>query len=339
MQKRFIFFLGCLISTTLCGHYYGPYATGVSDTVYATMMRQSIDSTKSLERTIAMRPHVSANTYYHQDYSTRMRFGGDNKGAITIAHGGGGRPGLVTSSPNPVVAGNAQKSWWKSCMDWIGGGETEGEQSGGVLGNKRQLTYKALALGYAYLNFRLFRSATYLQEKERWFLWRQEVPLADLIAQPQAEVAAALVAEIRQRYGQEQKQTDAANPFGLFMKALEEEDAVLRKYQTLSTILLKVDDLEHRCLRMCCEYMPKVYGISLSYFMTCLAAKIRVKTFFYLDDALLQATPERLARVAYLKSIFSDWLASHKVLMAKGSLYQGVVRLRAVNRLSHLGIL
>lgn len=249
-------------------------------------------------------------------------------GIIKISRGVGKSSGAIplkTGAPTPAA------SWWQRMKRCIYPSKNDQDPSG-YFSSKRDIAYKTMLIGYAYINFRLFRLSIYLQDMERWFLWKQELPLAQLIALPQKDVAQILVADIRQRYGAVSDAVDAnkeaTNPLGLFMKALDEEAAMLNSYQTLSNILLKVDAVEHQCLTLCCNYMPKIYGISLSYFMTCLASKIRVKTLFYLDDGLLQAVQERLSRLAYLKSIFADWLATHKLLIAKKVLHKGVLGLR-----------
>lgn len=325
MHIVFALCVGLMSGKTISGAYYGPYYPGVPDTVQIRLMQESIQSTQSLERTVAARPHIQTTTYYHHDNSTNMSVN-SGRGTIKISHHA--NPAINSLKPGaPAQAVPPSASWWQRIKRFVYPSKSDQEPAG-YFSSKRDLAYKTMFMGYAYINFRLFRLALYLQDSERWFFWKKEVPLAQLIALPPQDMAPLLVADIRGRYASDLAHVKTDNPFGAFMKALDEEVAMLNSYQTLSNILLKVDAVEHQCLTACCQYMPKIYGISLSYFVTCLASKLRVKTLFYLDDALLQAVPERLARLAYLKSVFVNWLAEHKLFVAKGMLHKGILTLR-----------
>lgn len=285
-----------------------------SDAIYIRMTQEQIQATKNLEYTTATRPIIQTSNHYHHDVSTNYTSVNSVKqGNIQVSQT---YRAAATGSGSPVPPATIeQTSWWQKIKQLLYPSKTA--QGTGFFSDKRDIAYKTLLIGYAFVNFRLFRLSLYLQDAERWYLWKQDLPLAQLIILPQHDLAQSLVADVRQRYGAVSENKDVANPFGLFMQALEEETAMLNSYQTLSKILLKVDDVEHRCLNICCDYMPKVWGFSLSYFMTFLASKVRVKTLFYLDDALLQAVPERLARLAYIKKLFAHWLAEHKLYAAK----------------------
>lgn len=300
--------------------FFGSTVYGVtsSDAINLRLAQESLQATKS----IANRPMIQTSNHYHHDLSTNYTsVNSVTNGNIQIS-----QTCNTTASKAVPPTTLEQTSWWQRIKRFLYPSKTA--QGAGLFSGKRDMAYKAMIIGYAFVNFRLFRLSLFLQDAERWYFWKQELPLAQMITVPHHELVQTLVADVRQRYGATTENKDVANPFGLFMQALEDEVAMLNSYQTLSKILLKVDDVEHRCLNICCDYMPKVWGFSLSYFMTYLASKVRVKTLFYLDDALLQAVPERLARLAYIKSLFVNWLAEHKVFVAKKELQRDALMWR-----------
>jgi hypothetical protein len=287
------------------------YGVTSSDVIYYRSMQDSLQATKDLERTIALRPHISTSNYYQNGTTIKTV----NSGVISQFSVHAGSPAREALKQN--LQQQEKPSWWQRIKGLIS--PRKGPQGSSIFSGNGEVAYKAMVLGYAFVNFRLFRLSLYLQDQERWYFWRQSMPLAQLITLPQKEVAQSLVADIRQRYGAQRDDQEVANPFGAFLQALEEEAAMLNSYQTLSKILFKVDAIEHRCIALCCDQIPKFWGFSLSYFMTALASKIRVKNLFYLDETRLQTVPERLARLAYIKSTFVNWLAEHKLLVAKKS--------------------
>lgn len=315
MKKMQFLIMVVLLNIQTKAHYYGPYGH-CEPRLYYIVQQQKIQEMQALRRTLAAPPVQVVTHYdYRNDHSQHTKVETIN-GGLSITH-------HAYSGKNPVkkplkAEEPEASSWWQRYKDIF---SRSGNQVSKVTSyfspQKRAIAYKALVAGYIYINYRLFRLQSYLSNSKRWYFWKHDIPLAQLIAIPQADLAQDLIDAVNHRYTSSLSTETLSAPLAEFMKDLEEETGMLNSYQTITNILLKVDDIECQCLDSCCKYASKAFGFSSSLVISCIASKLRIKTLFYLDDALMNAIQDRLSRVAYLKNIFIRWLAGVKVAEAR----------------------
>jgi hypothetical protein len=146
-------------------------------------------------------------------------------------------------------------------------------------------TYKWYLLGgtilasYAALIYYLFQGNSYLGKSDLWSSWRQELPLDQLLAISQAQLAQDLLREIQRRYNDPTSLTDLAKPLALFMSALEQEEQKIKGYQ-------------------------KTFG-----WLSC--AKLTALAPFSIIR--FSKITERLQRLAYFKNIFQSWASEYQL--------------------------
>jgi len=188
--------------------------------------------------------------------------------------------------------------------------------------NKTNLLIKALIAGYIWVNYRLFQLRTYLQDPQRWSFWKSNFSLSQLLELPQKDLAHELILDVRRRYGAESAHdiTSLSTPITSFLQSLEEETNALEKYLMIANALIKIDTFEQQCVHALSGWIPKFYGFSLSFIISFIASKCAIKTFFYLDEKLMNSIQERLSKLAYLKNIFTHWVTEFKVRSARKSL-------------------
>lgn len=137
--------------------------------------------------------------------------------------------------------------------------------------------YCALA-GYVFLHYRLYVLKRALVNPENWSLWNRIVPLVELLEMSQSAVADTLAREVQRRYTSIDNPNDFVTPMTSFLRDLEKERAILEDYRNLCSWLKSF------CISKLCWY----------------------------DEGLLTECTERLQRLAYLKSIFINWITDYK---------------------------
>lgn len=144
---------------------------------------------------------------------------------------------------------------------------------------KWHLLVSSIVSSYAYLCYLIMSGNHYLSQSTLWSSWRYDLPLDQLLAIPQPQMAQELLREIQRRYTDAASITDLVRPLGLFMTHIDQEEEQLKSYQTTFSWL--------SYLRL-----AKLVPISKVRF-----AKIA----------------ERLQRIAYYKNVFQSWAADYQL--------------------------
>ena len=148
-----------------------------------------------------------------------------------------------------------------------------------VMDNKIQSSLYLAGAAYAYLHYRLFSLQYQLQAAENWSLWNKVVPLEELFATPQKMLAQTLMHEMQRRYTKADSPNDFFGPMVAFLHAIEQETALLQAYDRL------------------CSWSKTIY----------------ISKVVWFDEQLHAACDMRIKRLAYLKSVFVNWIAEYKI--------------------------
>lgn len=202
----------------------------------------------------------------HDDPATSaccMHFHNHSSGTLIVAHATGGHPWTISSGggvPAPLATyptgGNGYYYPPTAAPEALGARGTNplfAEQGGGsswfgngfgysgvgmiwdfvtsrfwnyVRNNKRSLAWKGGVATYLYLNYRLFRSITYLLDPDRWIYWHRELSLAQILDLSDEELLSELLAVSRVRNPAASRYENLVN----VRSELMEEIAVFENY-------------------------------------------------------------------------------------------------------------
>lgn len=144
--------------------------------------------------------------------------------------------------------------------------------------------FYALGSFYSYLFYRLVKTNYVMNDRSRWFHWKEFMSLERLQEIPQQELAKELLHEIQNHYMNPINPTDSITPLSQFMNTVDYEKKLLQQYLKLT------DWLKWLWLR---------------------------RVFPFNDKKIKQAN-QLLARLNFMKHIFISWAASHKMNMMTG---------------------
>lgn len=146
--------------------------------------------------------------------------------------------------------------------------------------HKLVLTCSSLISLYGYAYYKVYSLQKNL-EHHTWSLWRNTIPLEELIRLPFDTVMKDLLVSIQQEYQHPDHITDFLTPLTKFMRALDTEFEQLESYAQWYT---RLDNL--RCIPL-----------------------------FTNNTTLIEAVPERMRRLATLKEFFLRWIAEYKIML------------------------
>lgn len=148
-----------------------------------------------------------------------------------------------------------------------------------MMDNKFKTALYLAGASYIYLHYRLWYTKYILQDPENWSLWNKAIPLEELFATPQKQLAETLTHEIQRRYTNLNAPDDFVGPMVAFFQAVEKETVLLKSYERL------------------CGWSKTLY----------------ISKIVWFDEELYTACDARLKKLAYIKSIFINWVAEYKI--------------------------
>ncbi len=144
--------------------------------------------------------------------------------------------------------------------------------------NIRRLLVGSALFTYGYTYYRIHTMHTWLQKKEGWSCWKNNIPLEQLLATPHVTLVQDLMHDIDIVYKTKVRPIDFMKPFDLFLKDLMYEKSRLTNYISLVTTL----------------------------------KKWHLGFFFPLNDELLRDAEQRIHRISYVNGVFECWALEYK---------------------------
>ncbi len=170
-----------------------------------------------------------------------------------------------------------------------------------------ELCWKGSVASYIYINYRLFRSITYLLDPERWMYWHNELSLAQLLSLSDAELLDNMVAVITTGRAGGCTIRSHGECIALIRNQIDEEIAVLERYSSWARCITIVDNVQRSCGMFCEGYFPKIAGFSLGCIVRIGLQAISIKHLLYLHEGIVRASPEYLRRLYHLKRFIAEY--------------------------------
>lgn len=194
------------------------------------------------------------------------------------------QPIIIISPSNPSLSNtmycatnvSAQQSHWSST--YFGMLEEYKNKIMSALGvSKKSLFVGSIVIGYAALLGVIIRGNHYLRKTDTWSSWRMDLTLEQLLSFPQRELAESLVFEVQTRYPSQHTSANFVNPLITFVKAIDEELEQISFYERF-----------------------------FSWLVFC-----KVSMVLPIDTKLIDALPNRIRRLTYLKNTLLSWSANY----------------------------
>ena len=145
--------------------------------------------------------------------------------------------------------------------------------------NKIKTTMGVAAFFYLYLHYKLLSIKYLLNNNENWSLWNRTTTLEDFFMLPQKNVAESLTRELQRRYTTTENPDDVVTPMVTFLQEVEREQKLLQSYVSL------------------CSWIKTLW----------------LQKICWRDEELWAACDNRLKRLAYLRSVFVQWITEQKL--------------------------
>lgn len=148
-----------------------------------------------------------------------------------------------------------------------------------IKNNKLKTTRWALTSCYLYYNLKLFLLKKSLQKKDLWSLWNNTIPTIKLIEMDQKQLAKMLINEIQRRKACSESPENFTQPLTDFLQEIENEKKTITHYLTI------------------CNWIRR----------------LKLNKIMWYNETLLIECIERLQRITYLKTIFTNWITEYKI--------------------------
>ncbi|MBA3954415.1 hypothetical protein H0X48_03805 [Candidatus Dependentiae bacterium] len=152
-----------------------------------------------------------------------------------------------------------------------------------IMHNKFTTALTVASISYIALQSTLLYLRHNLYLPDCWSKWHNTKTLSELYTVPQPTLAKQLINDIQHTYTKLSNPLDFTTPLISFVRDLETEIKYLNLYKSL---IKKV----------------QLY---------------KINRIIWFDDKLLEETPDRLHRLAYIKNTFFTWLVDHKIEIQK----------------------
>lgn len=154
-----------------------------------------------------------------------------------------------------------------------------------VIENKWKSIFMALIGIYSYHNYSLLTLKKELSKPDCWSLWNKAMNLEELFACPQNHLGTLMIREAQRRYTSRENPGDFISPLATCMHIMDEEKTKLEHYSAL------------------CKWVET----------------LRIARIMWHDNEFAEECNERLNRLAYLKSVFVNWLTDYKFTQTVGT--------------------
>lgn len=148
-----------------------------------------------------------------------------------------------------------------------------------ILRNKLATAVTLVGASYIATQATILYLRQVLANPQWWSQWHRTKAMTELYSLPQKTLAKQLLSDIQHTYTRLSNPLDFTTPLVSFVRDLEAEIKYLNLYKSL------------------------VKNIELC----------KLNKVIWFDSKLLEETPERLNRLAYIKSTFFTWLIDHKI--------------------------
>lgn len=172
--------------------------------------------------------------------------------------------------------------------------------------NAWDLWWKGSLASYVYINYRLFRSITYLLDPERWIYWHHDLTLAQLLMWSDAELLDNMVAVVNA--GRAKRAT--YDCISIIQKQLSDEIRMLERYGSWARGIMLVDNVQRSCGVFCEGYLPKIAGFSIGCIIRIALQAISIKHLLYIHEGLVRSAPDYLRRLYHLKRCIDEYSLS-----------------------------
>lgn len=149
----------------------------------------------------------------------------------------------------------------------------------GLYNNRWRIFWGTAAAAYLAGNGLLYYYGCLLRDESRWFNWKKQLSLDEMLAIQQKELSELLIFEIQQRYLPIADPTNPIAPLICFLRDIDYEIALLERYRLVGR---------------------KLDGWHLSWVTLC-------------DRTLVAECDDLLRRTRYVKTLFNHWMAEFKI--------------------------
>lgn len=132
---------------------------------------------------------------------------------------------------------------------------------------------------YLFLFYEVIKGNNYLERQDSWALWKQHIPLSQLLEIPQEDLSNELILEIQRRYTSREKPTDFISSLITFMRDIEKEIELVKYFINLESWL----------------------------------RSFRIARLFPINSRRFSQASDRLNRLTYIKNTFLTWAAYYKM--------------------------
>jgi hypothetical protein len=138
----------------------------------------------------------------------------------------------------------------------------------------------SMAVGlYLFLFYEVIKGNNYLESQDSWALWKQHIPLSQLLEIPQEDLSNELILEIQCRYTNRERPTDFISSLITFMRDIEKEIEAVKYFITLESRL----------------------------------RSFRIARLFPINSRRFSQASDKLNRLTYVKNTFLTWAAHYKM--------------------------
>lgn len=171
--------------------------------------------------------------------------------------------------------------------------------------NKWSLALKSALGVYVVINCMLFRMVSFLTAPQRWMYWRNDILLLQLMRMSSTDLIQELLASLSLRTQMPPDQT----PIQLLFAELDDEICQLQCYNRWVETINKLSTIQNYCALSAEAILPSFLGVPLGYMTRVALSAINLKNICYINQELVQHTPEHLRRLMYLRRILEEELA------------------------------
>lgn len=154
-----------------------------------------------------------------------------------------------------------------------------------IANNKKKSILYCMLTGYGYIWYKLMRLHYALSKATNWSSWQRTLPLEQLLAQQQAQVAKNLLTAIQRQYSSPQQFDDFISPLVAFVSDVDTELEQLHQLVNL-----------HKWI-----------------------ARLYLAFLFPQQTQLLEQAQENIHRLTFLKNLLLNWVSEHKVARVSNS--------------------
>lgn len=154
-----------------------------------------------------------------------------------------------------------------------------------IIDNKWKTSFCTFVGVYTYYNCYLLYLKKELSDARWWSAWNKSMSLEELFACQQNHLGTLMVREAQRRYTSLENPGDFISPLATCMQTIEEEKRKLEYYKAV------------------CSWIKTLH----------------VARIMWHDEDFAEWCTERLQRLAYLKSVFINWLTDYKFMQTVGT--------------------